>query len=83
MKSKSDPARYTLEELAYFREERWVSQRWRIQPAECNGGPNCWVEEGPPAYERLTTRGKCLGCGGSPANPQPLHGNMHSYRRKP
>lgn len=49
-----------LELFAAYRENRA-----RAAPPECKGGPDCWVEVGPPAI-RAKRSHLCVGCQGEP-----------------
>jgi hypothetical protein len=61
-----DRAAYSAEELALFAAYR--ANRERCRPDACHSGTDCWVENGPPCFGRLTSSGRerCLGCGGLP-----------------
>ena len=43
---------------AVYRDARAV-----YRPAKCNGGPQCWVENGAACWLTHNNNGKCLGCG--------------------
>jgi hypothetical protein len=45
----------------------YVPVRAEVRPRECTGGPNCWVERGPPAID---CNCHCLGCEGTPNVPK-------------
>lgn len=61
-RTKIGPRRkYSEEQLAVF--ARYRDNRATCQPRECNGGPDCWVENGPP---RISPHGHCIGCHGLP-----------------
>jgi hypothetical protein len=57
---------YDDAELALFAEYRGA--RARVAPNACTHEPQCWVDSGPPCYDRRTgyTDGRCKGCGGTP-----------------
>ena len=62
-------AAYSSDELAYFKESRWVERRAELAPAACDHGTVCWVRDGPPAYGGLRgQKSVCLGCKSPPRN---------------
>ena len=56
---------YSAAELTLFAAYR--DRREGVKPASCNGGPGCWVEYGPPCYDKRTSyEGGSAGYGGAP-----------------
>lgn len=75
---------YSDEDRQYF--AGYIEDRAHLRPAECHGGPDCWVECGPPALTTKKTGTKssntfCVGCGGSPAIPHRLSYTKGRYAR--
>ena len=51
---------YSDEDFALF--AAYIAKRQPYRPVECEGGDECWVDKGPPAYCMKNSRGYCLGC---------------------
>lgn len=68
---------YSESERRFF--AGYWDERAKLRPAACHldEGQNCWVLEGPPAYE-AGHKGSCIGCGGKPVFPRERRG---WYRR--
>jgi len=55
---------YEEDELLLFASYR--EYRAQQRPTTCRGGEVCWVEDGPPAIDKVNGRTRCRGCGGTP-----------------